>query len=95
MTPQEIERTPGALRAARVIMYGKEHIETEGGVQTLEGIAEIIDRETGALVMLAVLIDLERRLTENSVAEPLMREACLIFVRRVIWIAEHGRDDKR
>jgi hypothetical protein len=88
------ERTPGAVRVAQVIMYGKEHIETAYGVQTLEEIADLIDRETGALVMLAVLIDLERRLADNSVSELLMRESCLIFVRRAINIAVQGRDDK-
>jgi hypothetical protein len=89
------EHTPGSMRAAWAIMHGKEHIETESGVQTLEEIAEIIDRETGALVMLAVLIDLARRLEDNSVSEPLMRESCLVFVRRAIRIAEYGRNDKQ
>ena len=40
--------TPGALRAAHIIMNGKEKILTEYGTKRAEGIADLIEHETAA-----------------------------------------------
>ena len=47
--------TPGALDAARVLMNGREFIQTEFGKKRLEGVASLIDNETHAPELLRVL----------------------------------------
>ena len=42
------QHTPGAMKAATVIMNGKNRIKTNYGEKSLEGIADLIDRETAA-----------------------------------------------
>ena len=49
------KHTPGALRAATVIMNMAHTIETDYGQKTEEGIADLIDRETHAPEMLEAL----------------------------------------
>ncbi len=44
--------TAGAIRAATIIMNGKTEIKTEWGTKRLEGITDLIDRETGAGALL-------------------------------------------
>lgn len=49
------KHTQGALRAAAVIMNGRAKIKTDYGEKTAEGIADLIDRETGAGELLEAL----------------------------------------
>ncbi len=50
------EHTPGAVAAAQIIIRGRKRIHTEYGFKTVRGLAALIDRKTGA----AVLLDLCR-----------------------------------
>ena len=52
--------TPGAIRAAQVILNGEETIPTVYGRKSVEGIADLIDRETAARALLAALEAIER-----------------------------------
>ena len=56
------EHTQGAVEAAQIIIRGKKRIHTEYGFKTVRGLAALIDRKTGA----AVLLDLCR----ESLAHP-------------------------
>lgn len=49
------KHTPGAMRAAKIIMNGREFINTEYGKKRLEGIADLVDRETAAPAMYEAL----------------------------------------
>lgn len=47
--------TLGAMRAAEIITNGTTRTMTNLGVKTLEGVADIIDRQTAASELLAAL----------------------------------------
>ena len=59
----DTKHTPGAIKAAEVITGGRYHehqtkrtlYPTDRGDKTVEGIADLIDRETGTLDMLKAL----------------------------------------
>jgi hypothetical protein len=54
--------TSGAWRVATIIMHAKDVIATEYGVKTIEGIADLIDRETHAPELLRALKLIRERL---------------------------------
>jgi len=66
--------TPGAMKAAEIILDGNEHIPTLYGGKTQQGIADLIDRETQAPALLnlcrAVLEDWQSHPSNFDKAEP-------------------------
>ena len=53
------KHTAGALKAAKIIMNGKARIKTEYGEKSIEGIADLIERETAAPEMYEALKELD------------------------------------
>ena len=49
------EHTKGAVEAARIILNRRNRIQTEFGVKTAEGLADLIDQQTGEAELLATL----------------------------------------
>jgi hypothetical protein len=63
------KHTPGALRAAKIIMGGRSNLVTEYGRKSEEGIADLVDNETYVLELLeacrAMLVRWESLDVEN------------------------------
>lgn len=48
MKTETKQHTPGAVKVAKIIMNGRKLVETPYGEKNADGIADLIDRETGA-----------------------------------------------
>jgi len=73
------QHTPGAIKAATIIMGDEEYIFTTYGTKTHKGIADLIDNETAAPELLEVLENIIRYAHEgatyDNVALPPIRQA--------------------
>jgi hypothetical protein len=91
--------TRGALKAAEVIMNGKKLISTDYGKKSLEGIADLIDRETAAPEMYEALKELYKELHASRFKMDVKKDYSLMvadsIASKVLFKAEGRSEDDR